>query len=220
MPVTPTPLANYPATGTTTASRGGDRATWDRATIHAILDATPVCHLGYVTDGRPVVIPTTFARIDESVVVHASTGARAARHATNGAAHDGVDVCLTVTIVDGFVLARSAFHHSMNYRSVVVRGVARPVTDPASKRVMLAAIVDKVWPERSRNCRPPNARELAATTVLELPLAEVSAKVRGEGANDEPADLDGPWWAGVVPVRTVLGTPEPNHDLAPDISLP
>ena len=132
----------------------------------------------------------------------------------------GLAVCLTVTHVDGLVLARSAFHHSINYRSVVVHGVAHQVTDPEEKRTALDALVDHVVPGRSEDSRPANAKELAATAVIRLDLDEVSAKIRTGGANDDPEDIALPYWAGVVPVRSGYGTPVPAADLAPGIELP
>lgn len=209
----------YPVTARNRPTRGRDRATWDRQVVHAILDATPVCHLAYVDDdGLPITIPTTFARVGEVVVLHSSSAAHLARLAR---ARDGaVEVCATATIVDGWVLARSGMHHSMNYRSVVVRGPAVVVHDEEERRAGLAAILDAVWEDRSRHCRPPNARELAASTVYHLALEVVSAKIRAEGAVDDPVDTDLPFWAGVVPLTTVEGTPIPNSDLRPGIHLP
>ncbi len=137
-----------------------------------------------------------------------------------GQADPGLPVCLTVTHVDGLVLARSAFHHSINYRSVVVHGIARQVTDPEEKRTALDALVDHVVPGRSADSRPANKKELAATMVIRLDLDEVSAKLRTGGANDDPEDLDLPHWAGVVPLRPAYGAPLPNDDLTPGIELP
>jgi nitroimidazol reductase NimA-like FMN-containing flavoprotein (pyridoxamine 5'-phosphate oxidase superfamily) len=137
-----------------------------------------------------------------------------------GRSGPGLAVCLTVTHVDGLVLARSAFHHSINYRSVVVHGLAHQVTDPAEKRTALDSLVDQVLPGRAADSRPANAKELAATSVLRLDLAEVSAKLRTGGASDEPEDLALPHWAGVVPVRREYGTPRAEADLAPGIGLP
>jgi nitroimidazol reductase NimA-like FMN-containing flavoprotein (pyridoxamine 5'-phosphate oxidase superfamily) len=211
--------STYPVTAANRPTRGVDRATWDRDTVHAILDATPVCHLAYVDgDGSPITIPTTFARVGEALVLHSSSGAHLARRAR--ANQGAVEVCVTATIVDGWVLARSGMHHSMNYRCVVVRGAARLVPDEAGKRAGLAAILDAVWADRSRHCRPPNTRELAASAVYHLPLEVVSAKVRAEGAVDDPDDVDSPYWAGVVPVVTTIGDPVPNGDLRPGIELP
>lgn len=209
----------YPVTAANRPTRGVDRATWDRDTVHAILDATPVCHLAYTDeDGLPITIPTTFARVGETMVLHSSSGAHLARRARAG--NGIVAVCATATIVDGWVLARSGMHHSMNYRCVVVRGDARMVEDEATRRAGLAAILDAVWPDRSRHCRPPNPRELAASAVYHLPLEVVSAKVRAEGAVDDPDDVDSPYWAGVVPLTTVVGEPIPNEDLRSGITLP
>ena len=209
----------YPVTAANRPTRGIERAAWDRATVHAILDATPVCHLAYLDeDGLPITIPTTFARVGERLVLHSSSGAHLARRARAG--QGTVEVCATATIVDGWVLARSGMHHSMNYRCVVVRGGARMVHDEATKRAGLAAILDAVWADRSRHCRPPNAKELAASAVYHLPLEVVSAKVRAEGAVDDPDDADLPYWAGVVPITTMVGDPIPNDDLRAGIDLP
>ena len=209
----------YPVATRNRPSRGRDRATWDRQVVHAILDATPVCHLAYVDDdGLPITIPTTFARVGEVVVLHSSSAAHLARLA--GARGGAVEVCATATIVDGWVLARSGMHHSMNYRCVVVRGPAVVVDDDEEKRAGLAAILDAVWEDRSNHCRPPNPRELAASTVYHLPLEVVSAKIRAEGAVDDPADADLPFWAGVVPLTTIEGEPISNDDLRPGIHLP
>ncbi|WP_052848916.1 pyridoxamine 5'-phosphate oxidase family protein [Streptomyces avicenniae] len=201
---------SYPRTPRTTPTRGRERATYDRALVHAVLDEGYVCHLGFVRDGAPVVLPTLYARVGERLYLHGSTGQRPARAAAT--APDGLPVCVTVTHIDGIVLARSAFHHSINYRSVVVHGVARQVTDPAERALGFDATVNQVVPGRAADCRPGNARELAATALLALDLAEVSAKVRTGGPNDEPEDLDLPHWSGVLPVRTVYGPPEPVDD--------
>jgi nitroimidazol reductase NimA-like FMN-containing flavoprotein (pyridoxamine 5'-phosphate oxidase superfamily) len=201
----------YPVTAAATPARLAERASYDRQTVHAILDEALICHLAYLRDGRPVLIPTIHARVGERLYLHGSTGASASR----AAAPEGMAVCVAVTMVDGLVLARSAFHHSMNYRSVVVHGTARPVTDDAERVVAMDAVVDHIWPGRTSACRPPTRKEYAATSVLALDLLEVSAKVRSGDAVDEPEDGDGPWWAGVVPVRTAYGEPEPAGDLLP-----
>lgn len=208
----------YEPTGRTVPTRASARASYDRALVHAVLDEGYVCHLGFVRDGAPVVLPTLYARVGESVYVHGSTGSRPLRMA--GQADPGLPVCLTVTHVDGVVLARSAFHHSMNYRSVVVHGLARQVTGEAERALALNALVDHVVPGRSADCRPANAKELAATAVLRLDLAEVSAKVRTGGPNDDPDDLDLPYWSGVLPVSVQGGTPVPATDMDPAVALP
>jgi nitroimidazol reductase NimA-like FMN-containing flavoprotein (pyridoxamine 5'-phosphate oxidase superfamily) len=162
-----------------------------------------------------VVLPTLYARHGERLYVHGSTGSRPLRGA--GA---GLPVCLTVTHVDGLVLARSAFHHSINYRSVVVHGTAHQVTDPEERALALDAIVDQAVPGRAADSRPPSPKELAATTVIRLDLREVSAKVRSGGPNDEPEDVTLPYWTGVVPVARTYGTPVPADGLDPATALP
>ncbi|MCX5214089.1 pyridoxamine 5'-phosphate oxidase family protein [Kitasatospora sp. NBC_00240] len=204
----------YSRTERTTPTRYKDRATWERDAIHAILDSTYICHLGFVADGAPVVLPTIYARVGDRLYVHGSTGSRPMR----GAADPGLPVCVTVTLVDALVLTKSAFNHSVNFRSVVAHGIARQVTDPEELTVALDALVDQAVPGRSGDVRRPNARELAATAVVRLDLDEVSAKTRADGADDDEADLDLPYWAGVVPVATVHGAPEP--DASSTVPLP
>lgn len=209
----------YQPTDRTVPTRSRERASYDRELVHSILDEGYVCHLGFVRDGAPVVLPTLYGRVGERLYVHGSTGSRPLRMA--GAAEDpGLPVCLTVTHVDGLVLARSAFHHSINYRSVVVHGTARQVTDPTERAAALDALVDHVVPGRAADSRPANAKELAATAVLRLDLAEVSAKVRSGGPHDEPEDLALPYWSGVLPVARTYGTPVPADDLGPDTPVP
>src|SRR6478752_630270 len=225
MPDTATPdstglpgAAAYEPTERTVPSRARQRAAYDKETVHSILDAAYLCHLGFVRDGAPVVLPTLFGRIGERLYVHGSTGSRPLR--ATGQADPGLPVCLTVTHVDGLVLARSAFHHSINYRSVVVHGVAHTVTDPEERRTALDAIVDHVVPGRSADSRPADEKELAATAVIRLDLREVSAKVRTGGPNDEPDDLALPYWAGVVPLAHGYRAPQPSDDLDPAIAVP
>ncbi|MGY1638226.1 pyridoxamine 5'-phosphate oxidase family protein [Geodermatophilus sp. SYSU D00742] len=206
----------YAPSPRTAPTRSRDRVSYDRATVHAVLDEAVVCHVGFVVDGRPVVLPQLHARAGDTLYLHGSTGARALVAARDG----GLDVCVTVTLVDGLVLARSAFHHSVNYRSVVVHGTARVVTDAAEKTAALDALVDAVVPGRTAGTRAPDRRELAATTVLRLPLAEVSVKVRSGPPNDDAPDLDGPHWAGVLPLHTVAGPAVPAPDLTPGIETP
>ncbi|WP_327405579.1 pyridoxamine 5'-phosphate oxidase family protein [Streptomyces sp. NBC_01288] len=212
------PPAAYTPTDRTVPTRSAERASYDKELVHAILDQAYVCHLGFVRDGMPIVLPTLYGRVGERLYVHGSTGARPLR--MTGQADPGLPVCLTVTHVDGLVLARSAFHHSINYRSVVVHGIAHQVTDPEEKRTALDALVDHVVPGRSADSRPANKKELAATMVIRLDLDEVSAKLRTGGANDDPEDLDLPHWAGVVPLSPAYGAPLPNDDLAPGTELP
>ncbi|MFI7388923.1 pyridoxamine 5'-phosphate oxidase family protein [Streptomyces tendae] len=212
------PTGAYPPTDRTVPTRSPDRASYDRELVHSILDEGYVCHLGFVRDGAPVVLPTLYGRVGERLYVHGSTGSRPLR--MTGAADPGLPVCLTVTHVDALVLARSAFHHSINYRSVVVHGTAYEVTDPEERRTALDALVDHVVPGRSRDSRPADKKELAATAVIRLDLDEVSAKLRTGGVNDEPEDLALPHWAGLVPLRKGYGAPVADPDLAPGTALP
>ncbi|GLW50000.1 hypothetical protein Stsp02_56610 [Streptomyces sp. NBRC 14336] len=208
----------YEPTERTVPTRSADRASYDRELVHSILDEAYVCHLGFVRDGAPVVLPTLFGRVGDRLYVHGSTGSRPLRMA--GQADPGLAVCLTVTHVDALILARSAFHHSINYRSVVVHGIAHDVTDPEEKRLALDALVDHVVPGRSADSRPANKKELAATAVIRLDLNEVSAKLRTGGVNDEPEDLALPYWAGVVPLRKGYETPIDDPALAPGTEVP
>lgn len=214
---TPEPTA-YAPTDRTVPTRSPDRASYDRDLVHSILDEGYVCHLGFVRDGAPVVLPTLYGRVGERLYVHGSTGSRPLR--MTGKADPGLPVCLTVTHVDALILARSAFHHSINYRSVVVHGIAYDVTDPEEKRLALDALVDHVVPGRAQDSRPANKKELAATAVIRLDLDEVSAKLRTGGVNDEPEDLALPHWAGVLPLHKGYGTPVADGDLAPGTEVP
>ncbi|MTE22089.1 pyridoxamine 5'-phosphate oxidase family protein [Streptomyces sp. TRM43335] len=214
---TTAPGSAYTPTERTVPTRHRKRAAYDRELVHAILDDGCVCHLGFVRDGAPVVLPTLYARVGERLYVHGSAGSRPLRAAGGD---EGLPVCLTVTHLDGLVLARSAFHHSVNYRSVVVHGTAHRVTDPAERATALDAIVDQAVPGRSADARPADDRESAATAVIALDLEEVSAKIRTGGPNDEPEDLELPHWSGVVPVRRTYGVPVPADDLAPGVPVP
>ncbi|MDT5139080.1 MAG: uncharacterized protein QOD58_3342 [Mycobacterium sp.] len=206
----------YHPTPRTTPTRYRERARYDRATVHRILDEALTCHLGYVSEGRPVVLPTTHARLDDVLYMHGSSGSGPML----AARLSGMPVCVTVTLIDGLVLARSAMHHSLNYRSVVAVGSTRVVDDLDEKRRALHALLDHIRPGRADDCRPPDARELAATSVLALDLVEVSAKVRDGGVADDAEDLALPHWAGVVPLTVAAGTPEPAGDLDPGTKLP
>jgi nitroimidazol reductase NimA-like FMN-containing flavoprotein (pyridoxamine 5'-phosphate oxidase superfamily) len=206
----------YRPTPRTTPTRYRERAHYDRETVHRILDESLICHLGYVNAGRPVVLPMTHARLDETLYIHGSSGSGPVLAAKAG----GLPVCVTTTLVDGLVLARSAMHHSLNYRSVVLLGTARVVEDPDEKLRALNALLDHIRSGRAADCRTPNARELAATAVLALDLVEVSAKVRNSGPVDDPEDSALPHWAGVVPLTLMAGTPEPAADLDPATPVP
>lgn len=212
---------HYTPTARTTPTRDRHRARYEREVVHPILDAAFVCHLGFVADGEPVVLPTIYARVGERLYIHGSTGSRPLRSAAPHSGDPGLRVCVTVTLVDGIVLARSAFHHSVNYRSVMAHGIAYQVTDPDERSVALDALVDHAVPGRADDSRRPDAKELAATAVLRLDLREVSAKLRSGGPAEEPEeDLTLPHWAGVLPVRSVFDAPVPAADLDPAIPLP
>ncbi|ORB86912.1 flavin-nucleotide-binding protein [Mycobacterium kansasii] len=206
----------YQTTPRTTPSRYRERAHYDSYTVHRILDEALFCHLGYVRDGGPVVLPTMHVRCGETLYIHGSTGSGPML----GARPAGLPVCVTATVVDGLVLARSAMHHSLNYRSVVVMGTARVVDEDAEKLCALHALLDHIRPGRAADCRTPNTRELAATAVLALGLVEVSAKVRQGGPVDDPEDRLLPHWAGVIPMSLAAGTPQPADDLDPATPLP
>jgi hypothetical protein len=208
----------YAPTPRTVPTRYRERARYDRATVHGILDEALMCHVGYTNAGRQVVLPTMHARLGETLYLHGSTGS--GPMVTAAGSPDGLPVCVTVTLVDGVVLARSAMHHSLKYRSVVAMGNARLVTDRDEKLRGLAAVLDHVASGRAADSRPPNARELAATAVLALDLVEVSAKVRTGGPVDDADDIALPHWAGVVPLTITAGTPVPADDLDAGVPLP
>lgn len=208
---------SYTPTTRTTPTRLRERVAYDRAAVHAALDEAVLCHVAFVADGLPVVLPQLHVRVGETLYLHGSTGARAMRESQA----DGLDVCVTVTHLDGLVLARSAFHHSANYRCVVVHGRARLVTEAAEKDEALRHLVDAIVPGRSDHVRGPSRRELAATALLRLDLTEVSYKSRAGAPGDDEEDLDLPWWAGVLPLQqSVPQAPVPAPDLTPGIEVP
>jgi len=178
------------------------RGVYDRAAIDAILDEGFVCHVGFTVNNQPFVIPTGYARVGDAIYVHGSTASRMVRSLA-----EGLDICVTVTLVDGLVLARSAFHHSINYRSVVVFGRARPVIDSREKVAAMRAFTNHVVPGRWDEVRSPTDQEMKGTTVLALGIEEASAKVRTGPPIDDDADRLWPVWAGVVPLRLATGTP-------------
>jgi nitroimidazol reductase NimA-like FMN-containing flavoprotein (pyridoxamine 5'-phosphate oxidase superfamily) len=192
-----------------------ERGVYDRDVIDAILDEALICHVGHIVDGHPRVIPTIHARVGNTLYIHGSNASRTLR-----AARSGTEVCIEVTLIDGLVLARSAFHHSMNYRSVVVFGAARLVTDADEKFAAQKALVDHIVHGRSDDARMPNQRELNQTTILAIGLDEASAKVRTGPPKDEPEDYALGVWAGVVPVHLEPGTPDPDPALPPGIDPP
>jgi nitroimidazol reductase NimA-like FMN-containing flavoprotein (pyridoxamine 5'-phosphate oxidase superfamily) len=192
-----------------------ERADYDRESVYRILDEGIFCHLGFVQDGQPYVIPTNYGRRGDELIIHGSAASRMLRHLEKG-----VDCCVTVTLLDGLVLARSAFHHSVNYRSVVILGRATTVDDPEQKMEMLRCLTEHIVPGRWDEIRPPNQKEMRGTTVLTLPLAELSAKVRMGPPADEEEDMELPVWAGVVPYSLLAGVPEADPELVPGITPP
>ncbi len=192
------------------------RGVYDRATVDAVLDAALVCHLAFEDGGQPFAVPTLHARVGDVVYVHGSAASRALRTLRAGA-----PACLTVTVVDGLVLARSVFEHSVNYRSVMVLGRAREVTGTAAKTAALEAFTERLAPGRWAEARRPTSQELAATAIFELPLTEASAKIRnGPPEDGDTADGELAIWAGVVPLHTSWGRPEPDPALRPGIGVP
>lgn len=193
-----------------------ERGVYDRAEIDAVLDAGLVAHLGFVHDGQPFVIPTLHARVEDRVYVHGSAASRTLR-----ALGTGIPACLTVTLLDGIVLARSVFEHSMNYRSVVVLGTAVPVDGPDEKRAALEALTERLLPGRWADARQPTAKELKATSILALPLDEASAKIRDGGPEDgDTPDADLDVWAGHLPLVVQALDPVPDPTLRDGIPIP
>ena len=198
-------MEKYTPTNRTQVHRLPKRGVYDKAQVHAILDQGRICHVGFVVDGQPLVIPTGYVRKGDQLYIHGSAASRMVRESAAG-----IPVCVTVTLLDGFVLARSAFHHSMNYRSVVVLGRARLVTDADEKMEALRCFTNHVVAGRWEEVRQPTPAEMKATSVLALALEEVSAKVRTGGPIDDEEDYALPVWAGVVPVRLQAGEPIPD----------
>ena len=195
--------------------READRAVYDRETVYRILDEGFLCHVGFAMDGQPFVIPTSYGRKDASLYIHGSAASRMLRQMK-----DGVPVCVTVTLLDGLVLARSVFNHSMNYRSVVVLGKATLVDDPEEKLAALRALSEHILPGRWDDARQPNERELKATSVLRLPIEEFSAKVRTGPPIDDAEDYSFPTWAGVIPLEMKAGEPIDDERLLAGRSVP
>ncbi|HMD31428.1 MAG TPA: pyridoxamine 5'-phosphate oxidase family protein, partial [Candidatus Acidoferrales bacterium] len=210
----PSPMSANPAPSSRVqVKRLPERGHYDRETVHAILDQTFLCHVGFVADGQPFVIPTGFGRDGEVLYIHGSAASRMLRSLA-----EGIPVCVTVTLLDGLVLARSVFHHSMNYRSVVIVGTARPVTEREEMLRALRAISEQIVPGRWDDARQPTDQEMKATSVLSLPLAECSAKIRTGPPKDEKEDYALPVWAGVLPLRVAAAAPEADPVLPPAIA--
>jgi len=201
-------------TDRTRLRRTHERGHYDRATLNAILDATPQCCVGYTIDGAPYVTPTFHWREGGHIYWHGSSASRALRASTEA------PVCLTVQILDGFVMARSAMHHSANFRAAMLFGTAFKVTDPAEKAARLDTFVNGLWPGRAEILRPMTDQEIKATTVLGMEINEASAKIRTGGPVDDEEDYALPIWAGVIPVRQVTGAPEPDPRNLPDAPMP
>jgi uncharacterized protein len=195
--------------------REAHRGVYDRETVYQILDEGFLCHVGFVGDGQPFVIPTSYGRKDDQLFIHGSAASRMLRQLK-----DSVPVCVTVTLLDGLVLARSVFNHSMNYRSVVILGKATLVEDPQEKLAALHAISEHILPGRWADARQPNERELKQTSVLRLPIEEFSAKVRTGPPIDDEEDYSFPTWAGVVPLEMMAGTPMNDPRLDPAREAP
>jgi len=206
-PHTPTPR--------TRLVREADRAVYDRQAAYAILDEGFLCHVGFVADGQPFVIPTSYGRKDDTLYIHGSAASRMLRQLK-----EGVPVCVTVTLLDGLVLARSIFNHSMNYRSVVILGKATLVDDPREKLEALRLLSEHIIPGRWAESRQPNERELKATSVLRLPIEEFSAKVRQGPAIDDEEDYSFPTWAGVIPLELKWAAPIDDARLLPNQTIP
>jgi uncharacterized protein len=195
--------------------REPDRAVYDRAAAYKILDEGFICHVGFAADGQPFVIPTGYGRVGDNLYIHGSAASRMLRRVD-----EGIPVCVTVTLLDGLVLARSIFNHSMNYRSVVVLGTARAVTNPEEKLEALRLLSEHMIPGRWADSRQPNEKELKATSVLRLPIEEFSAKVRQGPAIDDEGDYSFATWAGVIPLTMVAGEPMDDARLMPGIKAP
>ncbi|MCP4329744.1 MAG: pyridoxamine 5'-phosphate oxidase family protein [Alphaproteobacteria bacterium] len=207
-------MSQQPPSDRVRLRRVHERARYDRDAIDAVLDAGMLCHVGYVFDGAPYVTPTLYWREGDRVYWHGSSASRMLR------AVDGVEVCLTVSHNDGLVLARSAFHHSVNYRSVMLLGRADKETDSARMMAHLETFMERILPGRWAELRPPLDKEIKATTMLSMAIDEVSAKIRSGPPVDDDEDYDWPVWAGVVPFHAIAGPPEPDPRLLPDVPLP
>ena len=207
--------AAFPVTERNRVKRLHERGSYDHAAVFAVLDAGMLCHVAYVFDGQPYCTPTLHWREDETLYWHGSSASRMLRHL-----RAGTPACLTVSHLDGLVLARSGFNHSANYRSAMCFGTARIVDDPDEKARALLGVVDRFYPGRAEALRPTHPQEAKATMVIGMRIEEASVKVRAKGVSDDEEDHDHPVWAGVIPVRTIIGADEPSARLRPDIGRP
>jgi nitroimidazol reductase NimA-like FMN-containing flavoprotein (pyridoxamine 5'-phosphate oxidase superfamily) len=208
-------MAVYDVTPRNKVLRLAKRAIYDEEVVHAIVDAAMICHVGYEIDGQPYAMPTLVARDGNTLLLHGAAKARTLLHA--GA---GNPVCVTVTHTDGIVLARSVFNHSINYRSAMIYGVGRMVTDPDEKLAAMIRFTEKLIPGRWDDVRPMTAQEFKATGVVAVPIDSASAKVRTGMPADEPEDIDLPYWGGIIPMRQVLDDPEPDSHVPNDMAVP
>lgn len=209
------PQVDFPPSERTRIKRSFQRGHYDRETVHAILDAGLMCHVGYVIDGTPYVTPTAYWRKGDRVYWHGSSASKMLRHLKSGPR-----VCFTVALMDGMVLARSGFHSSVNYRTVMAFGEAEVIQDEADKLATLEDMMERIVPGRWPDLKPPTKQELKATTVVSLKLEEVAAKIRSGPPLDEEEDYDLDVWAGVVPIETVIGAPQDDPRLKSGIAVP
>ena len=208
------PFRALSTTERTTLHRLRERGATDRSALYGVLNAGLICHLGVIIDGSPVVLPTGYGRIGDTLYLHGSSANRSFQFA------EDQDICVTVTLIDGLVCARSVFHNSMNYRSAVIFGTAKLVTDATERLAAIQAITEHLIPGRWENSRKPTKKELAATSVIALSLDEASVKVRGGGAKDEDEDYELDYWAGVLPITQTIGAAEPDPLLREEIEVP
>jgi hypothetical protein len=206
---------HFPITNRNRIRRRHERGRFDKATVYDILDSAMVAHIAYVINGQPFCTPTGFWREDDTLYWHGSSASRMIRNQS-----DGVAVCVTATHLDAIVLARSGFHHSVNYRSVMAFGTARLVTDAAEKTRAMDGFVDRFFPGRSKEIRPPNGQEIKATSFVVMPIDEASGKIRSTHVSDEEEDYALPVWTARIPVRQVLGEPEPCPRQLPGLEVP
>ena len=205
----------FPKTARNKVKRMPERGHYDAATIYPIIDAALICHVGFAIDDQPYIIPTLHARQGDTILLHGAKGSRLLRHIQSGG-----EVCITITLLDGIVLARSVFHHSINYRSAVLFGTGAVIADEQARLQALEAFTERLIPGRWQDARQPNAHELRQTTVVAVPIASASAKLRSGPPGDEAEDYDLPVWAGVLPLQQIAGTPLADPQLKPGIALP
>lgn len=208
-------MSTFPKTPRNRVKRLPERAAYDKETIYAILDEALICHLGIAQDNQPFVIPTIHARRGDSLLLHGATTSRMLQHLQGGN-----PICVTTTLLDGLVIARGIFHNSMNYRSVVLFGAGRILSEPEEKYEALFALTERVMPGRWDDSRLPSKRELKATTIIELPIESATAKIRTGGPKDDAEDYDKEWWAGVLPIQQTFLAPQPDPKLQVEVPVP